>query len=1199
MMEQNQDWRKISCYLIGENSLLIQCSELLMEEGHQIFGIISPNPSILQWAEEKEIPSIDLKEDYVSFLKENSFDYLFSVVNLSMLPIEVLEAPRKLAINFHDSLLPKYAGINATSWAILNREKKHGVTWHVMELEADTGDILKNREVTIEDEETSYSLNLKCYEAGLDSFAEMLHELSLGQERRSKQNLADRTYFGKSLRPSTQSIFSWKNSAETFDATLRAFEFGPQANDFGIAKLAIEKDFIIVQSIEILESESDQAPGTITQLTQDALVVATISQDISIKKVLSLDGIPLSISNIIDQYKLYQGYQFSEIEEVKAQAIHKKYQSTYKYEAFWVEHIAQYTPLEIPYKKPKLFPIDCESSADLYLSIPEEVFGILQDNTLSDFLFAAFIAFLGRISGEAYFDIAVDARFLEHSDQGNSLFATSRPFRVPSLEKPQTFHEFLSNVQEQITRLEKCKTYLRDIHTRYPALLAEATSGRHFKPPIIIKRVDNFDKDYRLSAEEEFIMILAHKADSFFWIFDTNILTKENAQKLAERFDIFLKGIASTPNRKINSLPISSVEEKKMLITDWNDTKTDYPKSKCIHELFTDQARQSPESIAVIDENRQITYRELDDQSTKLASYLRSQGVQEGDFVGIFMGRSIDLMVGLLGTLKSGAAYIPLDPIYPKDRIAYMVEDSQLSILLTDSHLKNKLPEFEVPVVQLDHIWEEIKRQDMEPSPSGNPSPENLAYVIYTSGSTGTPKGVQITHRNLTNFLCSMSERPGIISKDKILALTTVCFDIAGLELYLPLLNGGQLEIPSADIIEDGFLLKEKLESGDATIIQATPATWQLLITAGWEGDSSLKILCGGEALSSDLAEKLNRRCRELWNLYGPTETTIWSSICKVKPNQKITIGRPIANTQMYILDKKLSPVLIGIPGELYIGGDGVGKGYLNRPELTKEKFIPNPIHPKASDKLYKTGDLARYLSDGNIEFLNRIDNQTKIRGFRIELGEIESILRKHPDVRDVTVIVREDEPGNKKLVAYIIPCSNKGLATPHEFRTYLQKSLPSYMHPSSFVLLEKFPITPNGKIDKNALPLSSSLRTANLESACAPPNTHTEKLIVRVWKEILGADQIGIHDNFFDAGGNSMLLTRSLSKLRKEFQREFTSVDMLKYPTVFSFAQYINQGVQPQEEAKETIRIQERTASRVLRNKRLQLKQTYRKSTD
>ena len=686
-MEKHQDWRKISCYLIGENSLLIQCCELLIEESHLVFGIISPNPSILQWAGEKEIPNIDLKEDYVSFIKENSFDYLFSVVNLSMLPKEVLKLPRKLAINFHDSLLPKYAGINATSWAILNREKKHGVTWHVMELEADMGDILKNRSVAIEDGETSYSLNLKCYEAGLESFTEMLHEFSVGQERRSKQNLADRTYFGKSLRPSTQSILSWKNSAETIDATLRAFEFGPQANDFGIAKLAIEKDFIIVQSIEILESESDQTPGTITQLTQDALVVATISRDISIKKVLSLDGIPLSISDLLDQYKLHQGYQFSEIEG-EAEFIHKKYKSTYKHEAFWVERIAHYTPLEIPYKKPKRFPKDYKSSTRLSLLLPEEVFGILQDNTPSDFLFAAFIAFLGRISGETNFDIAIDARVTEHPDPGNSLFATSLPFRVPSLEKPQTFHEFLPKVHEQITRLEKRKTYLRDIHARYPKLHAEATSGRHFKPPIIVKRVDNFDGNFRLDAEEEFIMILPHKTDSFYWIFDTCILMKESAEKLAERFVIFLKGIASTPNRTMDRLPISSDKEKKKLITDWNDTKTEYPKDQCIHKLIEEQAKQTPESVAVIDKKRQITYRELDDQSTKLALYLRSHGVQVGSFVGIFMDRSIDLVIGLLGTLKSGAAYIPLDPIYPKDRIAYMMEDSQLSILLTDFYLE-------------------------------------------------------------------------------------------------------------------------------------------------------------------------------------------------------------------------------------------------------------------------------------------------------------------------------------------------------------------------------------------------------------------------------------------------------------------------------------------------------------------------------
>ena len=735
-------------------------------------------------------------------------------------------------------------------------------------------------------------------------------------------------------------------------------------------------------------------------------------------------------------------------------------------------------------------------------------------------------------------------------------------------------------------------------------LRSEAESGRNRGVPVIVERVENLKGDYSLETGSEFVMVIPHDNHEFLWIFDANVLAKEDAEKLSNQFFTFLKGIASNPSNNIYDLPILTDEEQNQLIFEWNNTNIRYPNTKCMHELFMEQAHRTPESIAVIYNDRQITYRELNDKSTQLAVYLRSKGVRVGDFVGIFMERSIDLMIGLLGILKSGGAYIPFDPIYPKDRISFMMEDSQLSALLTQSHLEKRFPDCQVQIIQLDSEWNEIDKlsetmiqENANHDEIEKPTPENLAYVIYTSGSTGKPKGVQVLHRGLTNFLCSMSKRPGLTSEDKILALTTICFDIAGLELYLPLINGGQVEILPTDMIGDGFLLKEKLENSNASIIQATPTTWQMLITAGWNAKKPIKILCGGEALSNDLAEKLLHRGQELWNLFGPTETTIWSSLCQVKASQKITIGRPIANTQMYILDSRRNPVPVGISGELHIGGDGVGAGYLNRPELTQDKFIPNPFHKDKSNKLYKTGDLARYLPDGSIEFLNRNDNQTKIHGFRIELGEIESVLRKHPDVRNVIVIVREYEHGNKKLVAYILPIDKEELVTPSELRKYLQENLPSYMLPSSFIFLETFPLTPNGKIDKHALSISCNRTT--LKNTAMVPRTKNEELITEVWRAILQADEVGIHDSFFDAGGDSILLIQVLSKLKKIFpENNLTSVEMFKYPTIFSLSKYMCSGSKNhQEENKGYTRIEARTSSRTSRNRRSQLKQEFRKS--
>ena len=453
MVEKHPDFKNFSCYLIGENSLLIQCSELLIEQGHQIFGVISPNPSIRQWAREKGIQNIDLKNNYFAFLKQNSFDYLFSVVNHSMLSQEVLELPRKLAINFHDSLLPKYAGLNTTSWAILNRELEHGVTWHLMEREADKGDVMKSRFVTIDEEETSYSLNLKCYEAGIQSFSEMIDELSSDQEKQYKQNLSDRTYFGKFMRPSPGCLLSWKSSAETMNAQIRACDFGPETNTFGVSKFVINDEFIIVLETEVYESKSEDVPGRIVHIDGNGLRVATVSKDILIKKVLRIDNSPLSIADLVKHYQLCNGYQFSDLEKVKAEYINKLYDSVCRHEASWVKRIAESAPIEIPYRRQTICNKELEGHCNLLLSLPPKVLKSMPDcykELSGNFLFAAFIAFLGRISGESDFDIGIQAEFPEKLNQAETLFASHVPFRIPVIHNFQNFYEFLTEAIAQL-----------------------------------------------------------------------------------------------------------------------------------------------------------------------------------------------------------------------------------------------------------------------------------------------------------------------------------------------------------------------------------------------------------------------------------------------------------------------------------------------------------------------------------------------------------------------------------------------------------------------------------------------------------------------------------------------------------------------------------------------------------------------------
>ncbi|RPJ23010.1 MAG: amino acid adenylation domain-containing protein, partial [Chloroflexi bacterium] len=483
--------------------------------------------------------------------------------------------------------------------------------------------------------------------------------------------------------------------------------------------------------------------------------------------------------------------------------------------------------------------------------------------------------------------------------------------------------------------------------------------------------------------------------------YNTDLFDAATIQRMLEHFHSLLQSIVSDAFKPVSTYSLLSASERGQLLIDWNQTQTDNPRDLCIHDLIQEQVQRTPNAIAVRFEEESLTYKELNKRAEAVAGTLRAYGIKPGTLVGLFVNRSLEILVGLLGVLKAGGAYLPLDPSFPSERLAFMLVDSQASMILTQSTLLSRLPENKAQVICLDDLDQPLPTKRKK---SYSAKPDDLAYIIYTSGSTGQPKGVQIHHQAVVNFLCSMRERLGINADDTLLAVTTLSFDIAVLELLLPLTVGAQVVIASSEVATDGALLAQALTDSQATFMQATPASWRSLLEAGWKGKAKLKILCGGEALTNDLAERLLERGAQVWNLYGPTETTIWSTIYRVTPDfnsgisNTISIGRPIANTQIYILDSNLQPVPVGVIGDLYIGGDGLSRGYLNRPELTAERFIANPFD--SASLIYKTGDIARYLPDGNIEFLGRSDQQVKVRGFRIETGEVEVALTGHPAVQ-------------------------------------------------------------------------------------------------------------------------------------------------------------------------------------------------------
>ncbi|MBA3260828.1 MAG: amino acid adenylation domain-containing protein, partial [Gemmatimonadales bacterium] len=588
---------------------------------------------------------------------------------------------------------------------------------------------------------------------------------------------------------------------------------------------------------------------------------------------------------------------------------------------------------------------------------------------------------------------------------------------------------------------------------------------------------------------------------------------------------------------------------------------------RCLHHLFEAQAQRTPEATAVVSGGEEVTYRELNRSANRLAHRLRALGVRPEALVGIYVERSVEMVVGLLGTLKAGGAYAPLDPTYPRERLAFLLADAKVPVVLTQRRLLESIPIHQAQVVCLD-THGEILGQESEGNPTTTVTGENLAYVIYTSGSTGKPKGVQISHHAAVNCLRSVRRQPGLTDRDTLLAVTTLAFDMSVLDLFLPLTVGARVVLVSRDATVDGARLIESLARSNATFMSATPATWRLLLDAGWEGNRSLKILSGGETLPRTLAARLVTRGASLWNFYGPTETTIFSAGGRVVLGEgPITIGRPIAHTQLYILDSQLEPVPAGSMGELYIGGAGLARGYLNRPGLTAEKFVPHPFSSEPGACLYKSGDLARYCPDGTIEVLGRIDHQVKLRGFRVELGEVEAVLEQHPAVRDAVVLAQDDALGDKQLVAYVVRDRNHEIAT-GALRDFLRTLLPEYMVPGTFVLLDALPLTPNGKLDRHALPAPDRARP-ELEGPPLAPRSPTEEVVAGIWAEVLGLDGIGVSDNFLDLGGHSLKATQVMSRVREAFHVELPVHSVFAFPTVARLAEVIEQaareGVSPQ----------------------------------
>jgi len=1527
-----------SCFLIGDESLLIQCGELLLGAGHEIRGLVTKAPALERWAGERGIPCLAGWAGLREALRARPSDYLFSITNLSVVPADLLALPRAGAINFHDGPLPAYAGLNTPVWGLLHGERRWGITWHLMTEAIDAGQVLREERFDIADGETSLTLNTRCYEAAIQSFPGLIADLAARRAQPRAQAEGERRTYKRHERPDAACSLDFARDARSLSALVRALDFGSYANPIGLPKLWLGDDVVLVRACEVRAGSPAAAPGEVVASEAGALVVGTGSTPLALSGFTTVQGAPLSPAEIAQRFSLRPGARLARLDAARAQRLTELGSALAPHEAWWSARLAELAPARLALADARdagaLERVAFEPSSAARGWLAQRPAGLAPE----DALFALLAIFLARVGDAASFDLGFSDAALRERVRGlEALFAAQVPVSLAvDFEAPAS--EWLAQAGARLAAARKRTSFARDVIARQPGLASLRDGAAHFQLPWVVAQGSLAPADAAARGRELTLVVPEGAASASL---ESSVLPRAALERLARQLGVLLEGIAAHPELPIGRVSLLASDERRRVLVDWNATQRALPGEACVHRLFEQQVDRTPDAVALVFRGQSLRYAELDARANALAHHLRGLGVGPDVPVGVCSERSLDMLIAALAVQKAGGAYVPIDPGYPKERIALMVEDSQVPVLITQQRLLARLPQHEARVVCVDADQAEIARHPTTRL-AGGAGPEHLAYVIYTSGSTGRPKGVMVEHRNVANFFVGMDERVAHAPGSVWLAVTSLSFDISVLELFWTLSRGFRVVIhdeehktsagaagrtrhpeqaidfslfyfasdegehaadkyrllldgarfadthgfaavwtperhfhafgglyPNPSVASaaiaaitqrvairagscvsplhhpiriaeewalvdnlsrgrvgisfasgwqpDDFVLRpenhaqakqvmlddiervrrlwrgeklrfpgpkgevelrtlprpvqpelpvwltsagnpetfrlageiganvlthllgqtidevgEKLKvyrkawqdaghagrgfvtlmlhtfvandeklvretvreplkdylrssaslikqyastfpafknvgggsaadvdrafqnlsdsdmdallehsfgryyetsglfgtptdcvaivdrlkrigvdevaclidfgidsetvfsqltqldelrercsarepdaSGDWSIaaqlrrervthLQCTPSMAGMLLADGATRGALAQLdhlLVGGEACPPELARELAALGpRTLLNMYGPTETTIWSSTQQLNGAEgPVLIGRPIANTQLYVLDPRLEPVPPGVAGELFIGGAGVVRGYRGRPELTAERFLPDPFASRPGARMYRTGDLARHQPDGSVEFLGRIDHQVKIRGYRIELGEIESVLRKHSSVRDAVVILREDTPGDKRLVAYVVPEVGQS-PSPAELRAYAKERLPEFMVPSTAVVLAAFPQTPNRKIDRKALPAPDHA-AAPRESAYVSPQNEIEARIAKIWQDVLKLPQVGVEDNFFDLGGHSLLIVQVLAKVRESTGKHLPMTDLFRFPTIRTLAAHLASG--------------------------------------
>lgn len=1160
-----------SCYIIGDDSITIHCASVILKKNHLIFGLISQSKKIEEWCTKNTITYIKNIKDFHNYHQNRPFDFLFSIANGEILSSSILHSPRVCAINYHNSPLPKYAGLYATTWAIINSEKEHAISWHIMNKQVDMGDILKQTTFAIDENETALSLNLKCYENAIKIFSNLVEELASNTVTPIKQNLSCRSYYGLKNKPENYGIISWFNSSESIDCLCRALTFGSYKNELVTPKIFIEHDLLVVKSYRKLAVSSKKKPGTIVHCSTTGLHIATQTTDIVLYELMSLTGNVYPLEQLIKIYTLAVGKvlptakpQFLDLLTTHP-AVNQP-----NIEKFWIGELLNripgglsfLSPLNKMHKQPliiqpKLKRVEISNQTHTRILHLSQRHNVPAKNIVA----AIVVTYLYKMNNYTNFTVDYESTPCHEQVAVLTCLLESHVPLTTHFTRHLCFLDILLIIAAEHKRLALYKTYSKDIFIRYPELRGAACDSD------VSLSYKDVSAPFSVLTQRKLNFYIAEDGSCLDIYNNTDYQSHEESYAFFNHMDVhlltLLEDTLNHTNKKIFELSIIEAKEKRCLLHDWNNTQSDYDSNQLIHEVLKNRVALSPQSIAAIFKKEIINYEELNLKSSQIAHCLISHGVKSNDIVGIYMHRSIFMLNSILGVLKAGAAYLPLDPHYPNNRIKYMLNKSQSRILLTHNSLVLKhIDGYNGLILDVKEI---LSRQDsILPILNISIQSSDLAYVIYTSGTTGTPKGVAISHKALCNHMNWMKNAYDFSSQDVFLQKTPFSFDASVWEFFMPIWIGAPLVIAPDDAHASPTELISLILKYKVSILQLVPSMLrEITLNPEFKSCASLRhVFCGGEILLpktiQDFYEYQRSPC-VLHNLYGPTEATIDAITINCTPSDATSlvsrIGKPIANTKVYILDDQKQLVPTGIIGELYLSGDGLAKGYLHDESLTQKNFLPNPF--VNGELIYKTGDLGKWQSSGIVEFHGRCDSQLKIRGFRVEISEIESCLEKIYCIYQCLVKAHFLNNSESILVAYLVLLKNEAI-TATEIRGFLKQELPDYMMPIRFYVVDKLLTTPNGKLDrKNTLPFLYQLHS---EKEYLTPQNNTEQILYDIWCSALKIEHLSINDDFFELGGHSLIAMNIVSRIKKYFSIELYMRTLFDNSTIYLLALKIEQ---------------------------------------